>query len=162
MQLDAALISYGAGNGSAESQMFWGTNTTTQKVDIDDIALIPYDQDLCQSGSGTGLHCGFTREGNLKQSCNTSGYCTMIVQVESTAGGLILGQGDSGGPVYYPHSSGNRYVVGIVKNLYNGWACGSANYFGSGLLCTNTMAGITPISKIMDKLEPKGFVPNVS
>jgi hypothetical protein len=160
MKLDAALISFGAGGNTTESQMFWGSNTTSAKTVVEGTELIPYNIPFCQSGAGTGLRCNLIRDGELSTQCVVSEgveYCVRVVDVESANGALLWGGGDSGGPIYRS-DEGVRKVVGIVKGYRSSFACGSSNWFPDTRW--TTQGTMTPISKIMDKLEPLGFLVN--
>jgi len=151
-QVDATLISYVYDGASIDAKMYYGSNTTSTKIDIDDTGNIPYDTPLCSSGSATGLNCGFMRTGGQSRQCASSsgGTCVAsvdIVRVDSPDEILMFGAGDSGDPVYYL-DGGQRIVVAFVQG-YGGPAitCGSANIYDSTYPCSEVNGRVSRIKQ---------------
>lgn len=154
--LDATLIGVPA-TPSIAGEMFVGNFTSATKVDINAWAVMPSaGTSLCTSGSSTGTRCSVKVTNTTIDRdvmCAGGGNCrwTDARIVNTTGGAVLMGRGDSGGPVYVL-SGGRRTIVAIMSaGALPVSACGSNSYY-SGAMCSYNRGFVTPISWIRTEL----------
>ena len=149
--LDATLIGVPA-TPSIAGEMFTGSNTSSTKVDIRSISAMVQNTTYCANGAATGTHCNVRRTHPYSQRlnfCAPSSCYLDVVQVYSTNGALMFGEGDSGGNVY--RASDGRVVATITAGNAD-YYCLSANYYGPDTICTNTSGWVTEVTRVASEL----------
>jgi hypothetical protein len=152
-QLDATLIGVPA-TPSIAGEMFYGSNTSSGKHDIPSIGVVPLNTTLCTNGAATGTHCRAERTSTAVPRVHLCEdfICRYVdvIQVFSTDGTLILGQGDSGGNVF--RISDFRVVATVSAISANSYPCGSLSYWSDFNACTNDWGYVTSVTSVATEL----------
>lgn len=128
--------------GGSGSPLIWdGTydQQDFQKVvrDFGDVSIGDYG---CSDGANSGVHCYIQVTDAYVYFDDGYGAVSTLKAETTTAGQIAVIQGDSGGPVLFPLSSGNDVLVEGMIQAYNGTpmtgsACGQVRFAG-GNVCT--------------------------
>jgi hypothetical protein len=105
---------------------------------------------VCSSGASTGEHCGTVYDDS--QNVMVNGVWVNVVQVSAPAGGIMGGQGDSGGPMFKKLSNGVQargILLGPDGDYAETTACGSVAPDAVGIRCSRYLSYV-PISTILN------------
>jgi hypothetical protein len=148
--IDAELLN-ASGAGNASSAIYTGSSSAPQVATVRGTLSSPLNTQVCDSGAFEGEICGLViKSGSecITESEGPSGpnytVCN-IYEADNTKGGIAVGNGDSGGPVFR-FSGSSLYAVGDISaqsgttvkcptNQYPGVL--STRYCGSKLFYTN-------------------------
>lgn len=122
--IDSYLITQIAGGGGASGLVFTGgyNSNTSQIVGSSTTAQ---DGDyICTSGANTGEHCNTKVFGETDYT--VLGYSVHVKEGFNDQP-YPVGQGDSGGPVYYVGPDSHVGIVGIISGQGNSEACQSTH-----------------------------------
>lgn len=154
--LDATLIGVPA-TPSIAGEMFIGANASSTKADIPSIGGIPFNVTLCSNGSSTGGRCNVQRVAGAGreriQICASACRWVDVYPVYTTNGGLLFGQGDSGGPVYRLN---NRQIVATISSFVSEgrYRCGAVSWYYPAYnpWCSRTRGGVTSVTEVRAEL----------
>lgn len=137
-----ARILTGAGSGRAfDGAWNNGSGFNKRVVGYRDVTL---GDAVCTSGANSGIHCN-VRVSKMKYAFNDGdGSANNIMGTQQSIGKIAAIQGDSGGPVIYPHSGGTTVgavgmIQGIVTPMKTGSACGSVRLGGANKCSINVL-----------------------
>lgn len=105
---------------------------------------------VCTSGASTGEHCGTVYDDS--ENVNVNGVWVNVIQVSAPAGGIMAGEGDSGGAVFRKLSNGVQargIVLGPDLAYPQTTACGTVNPDIDGIRCSRYL-NYVPISTILN------------
>lgn len=106
-----------------------------QVVGFQDVSLGDW---ICTSGGNSGVHCSIQVTSMYYWWNDGYGGAYNIEAYQTNSADIAAIQGDSGGPVLMPYSSGTTVgAVGMIQAVLNGWTgnCGSV-HDGGGNVCS--------------------------
>lgn len=132
--------------GGSGSPLIWDGTYDQQdfrKVvrDFGDVSVGDYG---CSDGANSGVHCYIEVTGTNVYFNDGYGVVSTIEAETTTAGQIAVIQGDSGGPVIFPLSSGNDVLAeGMIQAYYGtpmtGSACGQVRFAGANKCTTGLL-----------------------
>jgi Trypsin len=116
--IDAGLITTTKHGGSSKA-VFSGGPNTSELADVSGRASSPKGDEVCVDGAFDGLKCGLVIQNAMPECIKESptfglnyGVCD-VYQAKRPKGGIVMGDGDSGGPVFR-YKNNLLYATGIV------------------------------------------------
>jgi hypothetical protein len=116
--IDAGLISTTKHGGSSKA-VFSGGPNTSELADVSGWLSSPKGDEVCDDGAFDGLKCGLVIQNSMPECIKESptfgleyGVCD-VYQAARPKGGIVMGDGDSGGPVFR-YKGDLLYATGIV------------------------------------------------
>lgn len=137
--LDAELIETSADGGSS-NLVYTGSSTNPSRATVSGATTSPVGYQVCMDGAFEGEICGLVIQKtniciNETEGSTTRAVCN-IVEAQNTSGGIAVGAGDSGGPVFRFNGS-LLDATGIVTAGSGAVAC--TNYPAGGRPCYSTL-----------------------
>lgn len=129
--------------GRGGSRMFDGawSNSPGYNKPVAGYYDVSLNDNVCTSGANSGVHCSVKITDMSRMWDDKRGAVSTIVGVRQGAGIAAI-QGDSGGPVAVPYSSGKVGAVGMIQAvsspMMTGTSCGSARVRGTNK-CSKTV-----------------------